>query len=150
MNGTTFDTLAAAKALAQAGFDQRQAEGVAGVARAGRDGLATADIAMLRADLYRALWIQTGMIERVKKLDVSHYDGRGAEKNGAVGDDNPQTILRHSRESGNPEPRPQYPRGYSCGNAATDSRFRGNDECLQGRLSPWRSERRRIRPDKRQ
>ena len=80
-----FDTLAAAKALREAGFEDRQAEGVAGVVRSGRDGLATkADIAMLRAeldtglaavraeldtglaavraDLYRALWIQTGTI----------------------------------------------------------------------------------------
>ena len=69
-----FDTLAAAKALREAGFEDRQAEGVAGVVRNGRDGLATkADIAMLRAeldtglaavraDLYRALWIQTGTI----------------------------------------------------------------------------------------
>ena len=74
MNGTTFDALAAAKALREAGFEDRQAEGVAGVVRSGRDGLATkADIAMLRAeldtglaavraDLYRALWIQTGTI----------------------------------------------------------------------------------------
>ena len=69
-----FDALAAAKALREAGFEDRQAEGVAGVVRSGRDGLATkADIAMLRAeldtglaavraDLYRALWIQTGTI----------------------------------------------------------------------------------------
>ena len=62
-----FDTLAAAKALREAGFDRRQAEAAADVMRASRDGLATADIAMLRADLYRALWIQTGMIERAKK-----------------------------------------------------------------------------------
>ena len=63
MNGTTFDTLAAAKALREAGFENRQAEAVAGVMRhavgADRDTLATkADIAALRADMYRALWIQ--------------------------------------------------------------------------------------------
>ena len=74
MNGTTFDALDAAGTLREAGFEDRQAEGVAGVVRSGRDGLATkADIAMLRAeldtglaavraDLYRALWIQTGTI----------------------------------------------------------------------------------------
>ena len=63
MNGTTFDTLAAAKTLREAGFEDRQAEAVAGVMRhavgADRDTLATkADIAALRADMYRALWIQ--------------------------------------------------------------------------------------------
>ena len=69
MNGTTFDTLAAAKTLREAGFENRQAEAVASVMRhatrlrgcrlADRDTLATkADIAALRADMYRALWIQ--------------------------------------------------------------------------------------------
>ena len=63
MTGTTFDTLAAAKTLREAGFENRQAEAVAGVMRhavgADRDTLATkADIAALRADMYRALWIQ--------------------------------------------------------------------------------------------
>ena len=92
MNGTTFDTLAAAKTLREAGFDQRQAEAVADTVRDGRTGLATkADIDMLRADLdtrladvdtrlsairadfdtrladtradlYRVVWIQTGVI----------------------------------------------------------------------------------------
>ena len=65
MNGIAFDTLAAAKALAQAGFEDRQAEAVIGVVRravgADRDSLATkADLetgfASLRADIYRALW----------------------------------------------------------------------------------------------
>lgn len=56
MNGTTFDTLAAAKTLREAGFDQRQAEGVADTVRDGRTGLATkADIDMLRADLDASL-----------------------------------------------------------------------------------------------
>ena len=62
-----FDTFDAAKTLREAGFDQSQAEGVAGV---GRAGLATkadiaavradlrADIAALRADIHRALWMQ--------------------------------------------------------------------------------------------
>ena len=85
MNGIAFDTLAAARALAQAGFEDRQAEAVTGVVRhavgADRDTLATkADVAALRADLdtglaasradldtglatlradiYRALWAQ--------------------------------------------------------------------------------------------
>ena len=55
MNGTTFDALAAAGTLREAGFEDRQAEAVAGVVRhavdADRGGLATkADIAALRAD----------------------------------------------------------------------------------------------------
>ena len=63
MNGTTFDTLAAAKTLREAGFENRQAEAVAGVMRhavgADRDTLATkADLAALEARLYRALWMQ--------------------------------------------------------------------------------------------
>ena len=67
MNGIAFDTLAAAKALREAGFEDRQAEAVAGVVRhavgADREKLATkADLdtglAGLRADIYRALWAQ--------------------------------------------------------------------------------------------
>ena len=69
MTGTTFDALAATRTLRDAGFEDRQAEAVAGVMRhatrlrgcrlADRDTLATkADIAALRADMYRALWIQ--------------------------------------------------------------------------------------------
>jgi len=63
MNGTTFDALAATRTLRDAGFEDRQAEAVAGVVRhavgADRDTLATkTDIAALRADMYRALWIQ--------------------------------------------------------------------------------------------
>ena len=55
MNGTTFDALAAAGTLRNAGFGDRQAEAVAGVVRhavdADRGALATkADIAALRAD----------------------------------------------------------------------------------------------------
>ena len=55
MNGTTFDALAAAGTLRDAGFEDRQAEAVAGVVRhavdADRGALATkADIADLRAD----------------------------------------------------------------------------------------------------
>ena len=85
MNGIAFDTLAAAKALREAGFEDRQAEAVAGVVRhavgADRDKLATkadldtglaglradletdiaalrADLETLHADIYRALWAQ--------------------------------------------------------------------------------------------
>ena len=81
MNSATFDTLAAAKALREAGFEDRQAEAVIGVVRhavdADRDSLATkaafaalradintgfaalrADLDTLRADIYRALWAQ--------------------------------------------------------------------------------------------
>ena len=55
MSGTTFDALAAAGTLREAGFGDRQAEAVAGVMRhavdADRGTLATkADIAALRAD----------------------------------------------------------------------------------------------------
>ena len=56
MNGTTFDALAAAGTLREAGFEDRQAEAVAGVVRhavdADRGALATkADLDALRADL---------------------------------------------------------------------------------------------------
>ena len=58
-----FDTLAATRVLEAAGIERRHAEAVIGVVRASRAGLATkADLAALRADLYRALWIQTGAI----------------------------------------------------------------------------------------
>ena len=59
MNGTTFDALAAAGTLREAGFEDRQAEAVAGVVRhavdADRGALATkadldAGLAALRAD----------------------------------------------------------------------------------------------------
>ena len=64
MNGIAFDTLAAARALREAGFEDRQAEAVTGVVRhavgAGRDTLATkADLetglAASRADLETGL-----------------------------------------------------------------------------------------------
>ena len=87
MNGIAFDTLAAARALREAGFEDRQAEAVVGVVRratrlrgcrlADHDSLATkaafaalradidtgfaalrADLNTLRADVYRALWAQ--------------------------------------------------------------------------------------------
>ena len=62
-NAGEFDALAVARRLEDSGFGKRQAEAVAGAIRDGRAGLATkADLAALgagmRADLYRALWIQ--------------------------------------------------------------------------------------------
>ena len=78
MTATTFNPLAAARDLEAAGIERRQAEAHAEVLRqavtADRDELATkADLdrldgkletrlAELRADLYRALWIQGGAI----------------------------------------------------------------------------------------
>ena len=71
MTATTFNPLAAARALEAAGIERRQAEAHAEVLRqavtADRDEYATktdlnAAIATLRADLYRALWIQGGAI----------------------------------------------------------------------------------------
>ena len=69
-----FDTLAHARTLREAGVERKQAEAHAEAARALRAGLATkadldaglsglraelrADIADLRADIYRALWVQ--------------------------------------------------------------------------------------------
>ena len=71
MNTTAFDTLAAARELQRAGADQRLAEAIASTVNsaqgnhvsgeqfhAGLDALQ----AELRADLYRALWIQSGVI----------------------------------------------------------------------------------------
>ena len=71
MTGTTFDSLTAARDLEAAGFERRQAEALAkamrDVAGADREEFATkADlttaVAVLRADLYRALWVQGGAI----------------------------------------------------------------------------------------
>lgn len=62
-----FDTLAAAKALRGAEFDERQAEAITTVVRhaigADRDELATkadlkAEVGALEARIYRALWLQ--------------------------------------------------------------------------------------------
>ena len=67
MTASTFDILSAARKLEAAGIERRQAEAHAEALReaatADRDELATkADLAELRADLYRALWIQGGAI----------------------------------------------------------------------------------------
>ena len=60
MTGGAFDTLTAARDLEAAGVERKQAEAIAGAVRqavsADRGELATkADLAELRADLYRAL-----------------------------------------------------------------------------------------------
>lgn len=63
MNPSTFDTLAAADRLRDAGFDDGQARAIVEIHRGAGATLATkADLdalrTELRADLYRALWIQ--------------------------------------------------------------------------------------------
>ena len=67
MTGTTFDSLAAARDLEAAGIERRHAEAIAASMRdaagADREQLATkTDLAELRADLYRALWIQAAAL----------------------------------------------------------------------------------------
>ena len=69
-----FDTLTAARDLEAAGIERRQAEAIAKAINHGDERAATkadlataiaelkADNASLRADLYRALWIQGGAI----------------------------------------------------------------------------------------
>ena len=63
MAASTFDTLAAADRLRDAGFDDGQVRAIVGIHREAGTELATkTDLdalrAELRADLYRALWIQ--------------------------------------------------------------------------------------------
>ena len=87
MNGAIFDALASARTLRDAGFADRQAEAVASVVRHGRAGLSTredldnlearmesrmdARIAALRADIYRALWVQgAGIVATIAGLAV--------------------------------------------------------------------------------
>ena len=57
-----FDTLRIAQALKAAGFDDDQSEAIVDAIRESLGGeLATkSDLAELRADIYRALWIQGG------------------------------------------------------------------------------------------
>ena len=74
MTASTFDTLTAAQDLEAAGIERRQAEAIAKAINHGDERAATkadlataiaelkADNASLRADLYRALWIQGGAI----------------------------------------------------------------------------------------
>lgn len=65
--GSEFDTLAVMLELEAAGVERKQAEAQAEALRASRAGLATkadleAGLAKIRADLYRALWIQSSVI----------------------------------------------------------------------------------------
>ena len=67
MTAGTFDTLTAAHDLEAAGFERRQAEAIAKAINHGDERAATkadleAAIAGLRADLYRALWMQGAAI----------------------------------------------------------------------------------------
>ena len=68
MAASTFDTLAAADELRDAGFDEKQARASVGIQQSARTELATradleAPAARLEATLYRALWIQgTGVV----------------------------------------------------------------------------------------
>ncbi len=74
MTASTFDTLTAAQDLEAAGIERQHAEAIAKAINHGDERAATkadlataiadlkADNAGLRADLYRALWIQGGAI----------------------------------------------------------------------------------------
>ena len=81
MNGTTFDALAAAGTLREAGFGDRQAEAVAGVVRhavdADRGALATkADIVALRADLDTGLAsVRADIAALENRLTVRFFGG---------------------------------------------------------------------------
>ncbi len=84
-----FDTLAHVRTLREAGVEQKQAEAHAEAARALRAGLATkadldsletrldarfeARIADLRADLYRALWVQGASLVAVMTALVAAF-----------------------------------------------------------------------------
>ena len=61
---TTFDTLRIAQALKDAGFDDDQSEAIVVAIQTSLGGeFATkADLAELRADIYRALWIQSAVL----------------------------------------------------------------------------------------
>lgn len=90
MNGAAPDALASARTHRGAGFADRQAEAVAGVVRHGRAGLSTredldklearmearmdARIAVLRADIYRALWMQgAGIVATIAGLAAAFF-----------------------------------------------------------------------------
>ena len=86
---TDFDTLAYARRLREAGVEAKQAEAHAEAARTVRSGLATkadldnletrlemrfdARIAALRADIYRALWVQTGAFAAIVTAIVAAF-----------------------------------------------------------------------------
>ena len=70
---TTFDTLRIAQALKEAGFDDVQSEAIVVAIQTSLGGeLATkADLAELRADMYRALWIQgAGLVMVITAMTV--------------------------------------------------------------------------------
>ena len=68
MAATSFDTLRIAQALRDAGFDEKQSEAiVAAIQDSLGQNVATktdleTGLAELRADMYRALWIQGGVL----------------------------------------------------------------------------------------
>lgn len=67
MTANTFDSLTAARELETAGIERTHAEAIAAQLRTAADtdpaDLATkADLAVLRAELYRALWIQAAAL----------------------------------------------------------------------------------------
>lgn len=71
MSITAFDTLAAARELQKAGADQRLAEAIAATVNRAQGNHVSGEQfhaglyalqSELRADLYRALWIQSGVI----------------------------------------------------------------------------------------
>ena len=64
MTASTFDTLAAADELRDAGFDDKQVRAIIDVHRRAGEPLATkAELKALEGRLYRALWIQgTGIV----------------------------------------------------------------------------------------
>ena len=84
-----FDTLAYARRLREAGVEAKQAEAHAEAARTVRAGLATkadldaglnnlemrfdARIAALRADIYRALWVQTGAFAAIMTAIIAAF-----------------------------------------------------------------------------
>ena len=63
MTAPAFDTLATARDLEAAGLERRQAEAVASaIGNVGDRATTKADLAALRADFCRALWMQGGAI----------------------------------------------------------------------------------------
>ena len=59
-----FDTLRIARALRDAGFDEKQSEAIVSAIQdsLGQNVATKTDISVLRADIYRALWIQGGVL----------------------------------------------------------------------------------------
>ncbi len=67
MTSTDFDTLATARDIEATGLERAQAEAIAGAMRQAVGAMRQAAVAdrselATKADLYRALWIQTGSI----------------------------------------------------------------------------------------